>query len=88
MYVTTNKLQTIRLQCSVYVTCKGLSDLGNRPNKPTATIIGEYSASYHHGALTFTLIRLVAKTNRNFRIKINVGIVTYFYSWSWSDFIC
>ena len=42
---------------SVYVTCKGLSDLGNRPNQPTATIIGECSASYHHGALTFTLVR-------------------------------
>ena len=32
-------------------------DLGHGPNKPTATIIGEYSASYHHGALTFTLVR-------------------------------
>ena len=31
--------------------CQGLSDLGNGPNKPTTTIIGEYSASYHHGAL-------------------------------------
>ena len=30
---------------SVYVTCKGMSDLGDGPNKPTATIIGEYSAS-------------------------------------------
>src|SRR5210317_1662963 len=42
---------------SVYVTCKGLSDLGNGPNKPTATIIGEYSALCHHGALVFPLVR-------------------------------
>ena len=36
-----------------------LSDLGNGngPNQPTATIIGQHSASYHHGALTFTLVR-------------------------------
>ena len=40
---------------SVYVACKGLSDLGNGPNKPTATIIGEYSASSHLEALVFTL---------------------------------
>ena len=31
--------------CHVYVACEGLSDLGNGPNKPTSTIIGEYSAS-------------------------------------------
>ena len=42
---------------SVYVACKGLSDLSNGPNKPTATIIGEYGASCHHGALVFTLVR-------------------------------
>ena len=36
---------------------KGLSDLGNGPNKPTATIIGVYSASYHDGALIFTLVK-------------------------------
>ena len=41
----------------MYVACEGLSDLGNGPNKPTATIIGEYSASYHHGTLMFTLDR-------------------------------
>jgi len=40
---------------SVYVACRGLSDLGNGPNKPTATTIGEYSASWHHGALIFPL---------------------------------
>ena len=39
----------------MYVACKGLSDLGNGPNKPTATIIGEYSASSHLDALVFTL---------------------------------
>ena len=39
----------------MYVACEGLSDLGNGPNQPTATIIGEHSASYHHGALLFTL---------------------------------
>ena len=43
---------------SVYVACKGLSDLGNGPNKPTATIIGEYSASLQDdAALVFTLVR-------------------------------
>ena len=38
---------------SVYVACKGLSDLGYGSNRPTVTIIGdgEYSASYHDGAL-------------------------------------
>ena len=41
----------------MYAACKGVSDLGNGPNKPTATIIGEYSASYHDGALIFTLSR-------------------------------
>ena len=40
---------------SVYVACKGVSDLGNGPNKPTATIIGEYSASLQDAALVFTL---------------------------------
>ena len=37
---------------SVYnVACKGLSgDRGHGPNKPTSTIIGEYSFSYHDGA--------------------------------------
>ena len=37
-----------------YVACKGLSDLGilgSNRNKPNVTIIGEYSASYHHSAL-------------------------------------
>ena len=42
---------------SLYVTCKGLSDLGNGPNKPTATIIGQYSASLQDAALVFTLVR-------------------------------
>ena len=37
-----------------YATCNGLSALGNGPNKPTATIIGEYSASYCDGALIST----------------------------------
>ena len=34
-----------------------MSDLGNGPNKPTATIIGEYSAPYHDGALISTRFR-------------------------------
>ena len=42
---------------SVYVACKGLSDLGNGPNKPTATIIGEYSASLQGGALILSLVK-------------------------------
>ena len=41
---------------SGYVACEGLSDLGNGPNQPTATIIGEYSTSYHHGALILALV--------------------------------
>ena len=39
----------------MYVACKGLSDLGNGPNKATATIIGEHSASLQDAALVFTL---------------------------------
>ena len=40
----------------MYVACEGLSDLGNGPNKSTATIIGEYSASLQDAALVlFTL---------------------------------
>ena len=42
---------------SVYVGFQGLSDLGHGHNQPTATIIGEYSASYHHGTLILTLVR-------------------------------
>ena len=42
---------------SVYEVCEGLSDLGNGPNKPTATIIGEYSASLQGGALILSLVR-------------------------------
>ena len=42
---------------SGWVTCKGLSDLGIGPNKPTVTIIGEFSAPYCDGALMFTLIK-------------------------------
>ena len=40
---------------SGYATCKGLSDLGNGPNKPTATIIGECSASQFDGAHWYLL---------------------------------
>ena len=40
---------------SMYVACKGVSDLSNGPNKPTATIIGEYSASLQDAALVLTL---------------------------------
>ena len=42
--------------CTI-VTCRGLSDLGNGPNKPTAIIICEYSASLQDAALVFTLVR-------------------------------
>ena len=42
----------------MYVGCEGLSDLGNGPNKPTQTIIGEWSAKFHDGALVFTLVRV------------------------------
>ena len=45
------------LACSLVciLLVKELSDLGNGPNQPTATIIGEYSASYHHGTLRYSL---------------------------------
>ena len=50
----------------VYAACKGSSDLGNGPNKPTATTIGEYSASYHGGALIFTLVRAtISRSDQN-----------------------
>ena len=42
---------------SVYVAFKGMSDLDNGPNKPTATIIGECSASQFDGALISTWFR-------------------------------
>ena len=41
---------------SGYVACEGLLGLGHGPKQPTETIIGEYSASCHHGALIFTLV--------------------------------
>ena len=41
----------------MYVACEGLSDLGNGPNKPTATIIGEDSASLQDAALILSLVR-------------------------------
>ena len=41
----------------MYVACEGLSDLGHGPNKPTATTIGEYSASLQDGALILSLVR-------------------------------
>ena len=41
----------------MYVACKGMSDLGNGPNNPTATIIGEYSASLQDGELILSLVR-------------------------------
>ena len=40
----------------MYVACEGLTDLGHGHNQPTATIIGEHSASYHHGTLILTLV--------------------------------
>jgi len=43
----------------VYAACQGLSDLGNGPNQPTATIIGEYSASLQHAAPILSLVSLV-----------------------------
>ena len=42
----------------MYVAYKGLSDLGNGPNKPTATIIGEYSAALQDGAVILSLVRV------------------------------
>ena len=51
----------------MYVACKGLSDLGNGPNKPTATIIGEFSASLQDAALLFTLVRarIISDSDKN-----------------------
>ena len=42
----------------MYVACEGLSDLGNGPNKPTATINVEYSTSLQGGALILSLVRV------------------------------
>ena len=39
---------------TLYGACKELSDLGNGPNQPSATTIGQYSDSYHDGALIST----------------------------------
>ena len=50
----------------MYVACKGLSDLGNGPNKPTATIIGEYSASLQDAALILSLVRVrISDSDKN-----------------------
>ena len=43
---------------TLHYVCKGLSDLGNGPNQPYATIIGQYSASYHYGVLISTWFRV------------------------------
>ena len=53
--------------CMQLVNCEGLSDLGNGPNKPTATsIIGEYGASYDDGALVLTLVRVrISESDKN-----------------------
>ena len=48
-----------------YYTCEGLSDLANGPNQPSATLIGEYSASYHHGALIPTWSRATISGSAN-----------------------
>ena len=41
----------------MHVGCEGLSDLGNGPNWPAATIIGECSASLQHAAPILSLVR-------------------------------
>ena len=55
-FLTTHHSCLASSQC-VYIACKELSDLGNGPNKPTPTIIGECSASWQDSALVFTLVR-------------------------------
>ena len=57
-FLTTHHIDVWHLPSVVYVACEGLSDLGNGPNKPTATIIGEYSASLQDGALILSLVRV------------------------------
>ena len=57
----------------MYVACEGMSDLGNGPNKPTATIIGEYSASSHGGALILSLVRA-----KEFQDPTKIKIWLYF----------
>ena len=42
----------------MHVGCEGLSDLGNGPNWPAATIIGECSASLQYAALILSLVRV------------------------------
>ena len=52
----------------MYVACKELSDLGNGPNKPTAILIGECSASRQDAALVFTLVRAsISDSDKNDR---------------------
>ena len=58
--------------CILYVACSGLSDLGNGPNKPTATIIGECSASLQDAALVFTLV-----SGREFQILTKTSVYIF-----------
>ena len=46
----------VRHDPSVYIACEGLPELGHGHNQPTATIIGEYSASYHNGNHWYLLL--------------------------------
>ena len=55
----------------MHVGCEGLSDLGNGPMWPAATIIGEYSASLQHAAPILSLVRVrnfhdLKKSSHNF----------------------
>ena len=51
---------------TLHYSFEGLLDLGHGPNKPTITIIGVSSASCHHGALVFTLVRVrISDSDKN-----------------------
>ena len=51
-------MSDIFLVCMLLVKgCQTLVNLGNGPNQPTATIMGEDSASLQHAALILSLVR-------------------------------
>ena len=66
---------------SGYVACEGLSDLGHGPNQPTATIIGEYSASCHRMVHWYLL-----QSGREFQdlTKIWPNFLTTHHCWFFS----
>ena len=54
---------------TLHYACKVLSDLGNGPNKPTVTIIGEYTC--HGGALRSEPVFLVIRHQRGGTVSVS-----------------